>query len=50
MPSDPDLLEAFRKQCQGILGPEMALMAWIGQPGVDMDDLIDIFKQETGMK
>ncbi len=47
MRSDPDLLDAFRKQCK-TFGPEAALLLWKGQPGVDQDDLIDIYKELTG--
>lgn len=42
--SDPALLDAFRKQCR-FLGPDLALLAWLGQAGVDQDDLIDIVKE-----
>jgi hypothetical protein len=46
--SDPDLLDAFRKQCETVqraLGsPWMAFVAWIDQPSVERDDLIDIAK------
>lgn len=51
MNSDPDMLEAFRRQCRSI-GPELALLAWTleAQPDVDRDDLIDIYKEETGSK
>jgi hypothetical protein len=43
MSSDPDLLEAFRRQCATV-GPALAFMAWLDQEGVDRDDLIDIVK------
>lgn len=36
--SDPDLLDAFLKQCERV-GPEVALFVWQGQPGVDPEDL-----------
>jgi hypothetical protein len=42
--SDPDLLDAYRKQCQHF-GPWLTLLAWRGQPGVDNDDLLDIAKE-----
>jgi hypothetical protein len=42
--SDPDLLEAFRKQCRHF-GPGIAFLAWREQRGVDQDDLIDVMKQ-----
>jgi hypothetical protein len=44
MASDPDLLQVFRKQCRAV-GTELAFMAWLGQEGVDRDDLIDIVKE-----
>jgi hypothetical protein len=49
MASDPDLLAAFRKQCQ-FLGPGMALLLWKGQKGVDLDDLLDIFKKKKAIE
>lgn len=49
MASDPQLLDAFRKQCIHLrksgTNPGLALLAWEGQPGVDRDDLIDILKE-----
>lgn len=44
MSSDPDLLEAFRRQCRHV-DPALAFLAWRGQDGVDDDDLIDIVKE-----
>lgn len=41
MNSDPKLLEAFRRQCASV-GPSLAMLAWLGQAGVEQDDLIDI--------
>lgn len=46
-PSDPALLDAFRKQCQHF-GHEIALLAWREQAGVNLDDLIDIVKEFGG--
>lgn len=43
MASDPDLLEAFHKQCQH-MDPGLVYLAWRGQPGVDDEDLIDLLK------
>ena len=44
MASDPDLLEAYRRQLRsGLMPPGAVLMMWKGQEGVDLDDLIDEF-------
>jgi hypothetical protein len=50
--SDPDLIEAFRKQARTVLasGDAMAFLglwvAWKDQAGVNRDDLIDVLKAE----
>jgi hypothetical protein len=50
--SDPDLIEAFRKQLRTVLasgnpGAFLGLWeAWKDQPGVNRDDLIDVIKAE----
>lgn len=47
-----DLLDAFRKQVRHLITtggePGLALLAWQGQEGVTQDDLIDVYKEETG--
>ena len=44
MASDPDLLDAFRKQCV-TFGADAAFLLWRGQAGVEEDDLGDILKE-----
>jgi hypothetical protein len=50
--SDPELLEAFRKQARAVLdsGDGFALLglwvAWKDQPGMDRDDLVDVLRAE----
>jgi hypothetical protein len=39
--SDPELLDAYRKQLRGPAGPLLTFMAWRGQSGITRDDLID---------
>lgn len=49
---DPDQLEAYRKQLRQIIrnggDPELAMLAWQWQNGVSRDELIDVYKEETG--
>jgi hypothetical protein len=45
--SDPELLAAYRRQCEHG-NPWVVLLAWQGQEGVDPDDLIDITKDVSG--
>jgi hypothetical protein len=43
--SDPDLLDAFVRQCEHTGAPEMVLSMWEGQPGVDQEDLRHIVRE-----
>lgn len=47
-----ELLAAYRKQLRHLIStgsdPGLALLAWQGQEGVSQDDLIDVYKEETG--
>jgi hypothetical protein len=55
--SDPDLLDAFRRQCLTAIRPRrlndlvdrdkigLVFLAWLGQPGVTRDDLMDVVKE-----
>jgi hypothetical protein len=42
--SDPDLLDAYRKQLAH-MDPGVIYLAWKGQPGITEDDLLDEFKR-----
>ena len=46
MASDPDLLDAYRKQLRsGFMAPGAVLLMWQGQAGIDPDDLLDEFRR-----
>lgn len=42
--SDPDLLDAYRKQLRH-MDPSLVFLAWQGQKGITPDDLLDEFKR-----
>lgn len=44
MKSDPDLMDAYRKQLKNA-PPVLVLMAWRDQPGMDADEMLDEFKK-----
>lgn len=47
--TDPDLLDAYRKQLRSGLMPLGAVfLMWQGQAGIDPDDLLDEFKLVDG--
>ena len=44
--SDPDLLDAYRKQLRnGLMAPGAVFLMWQGQAGITPDDLMDEFKK-----
>jgi len=44
MASDPDLLQAYRRQLRW-LDPSFVFMVWQGHAGIDPDDLLDEYKR-----
>jgi hypothetical protein len=41
MASDPDLLDAYRQDCN-TYGPSVAWVMWEGEPGITPDDLLNV--------